>query len=307
MENRKTEQMFKGLWPAMFTPVNAEGELNIQELEKLIELLIDQQVDGLYILGSTGQGFLFSEEERKQIAAISLEMINKRVPVMVQVGSLTTEESIRLAKHAAQHGADGISSVGPIYYAASAAMGIEHYRQIANATELPFFPYQIGNAVMNDEVIKKLMEIPNIAGLKLTTGNMLEISNVHMKGATDWKLFSGADELMCHAALCGTAGAIGTSYNLIGGTCKYVREEFLNGNVKLGIEFMLNLQELILEILPQIWTFFHRAMLLKHGIDIGKVKAPLLAPELPWSDAEVLAVVEKLEAFAPQTSLLVKN
>jgi len=227
-------------------------------------------------------------------------MVNHRVPVMVQVGALNTEESVRLAKHATDQGADGISSVGPIYYAASVAMGIAHYKKIAGATNLPFFPYQIGNAVMNDDVINQLAEIPNIAGLKLTTGSMLEISNIHLKGKKDWRLFSGADELMCHAALCGTVGAIGTSYNLVGATCKYVREEFLKGNVALGINFMFTIQELIGEILPVIWSFFHRAMIVRHGIDIGKPKAPLLGPDLKWSDEEILAMVEKLESFGPK-------
>ena len=108
-------EKFKGLWPALFTPVDESGKVNVKELEKLIELLVSQQVDGLYLLGSTGQGFLFNENERKEIAKISLQMINKRVPVMVQVGALSTEESVRLAKHSFEMGADAISSVAAFY------------------------------------------------------------------------------------------------------------------------------------------------------------------------------------------------
>lgn len=300
MNSTKADKLFKGVWPALFTPVNADGGLNVTELEKLIELLIAQDVDGLYLLGSTGQGFLFSEEERKQVAALSLKIVNGRLPVMVQVGALNPMESVRLAKHAADHGADGISSVGPIYYGASAAMGIEHYKRIAGAADLPFFPYQIGNAVMNDEVIDRLLEVPNIMGLKLTTGSMLEISNIHNKVGDAWKLFSGADELMCQAALSGTAGAIGTTYNLVGATCKHVRQEFLKGNVQLGMDFMLCLQQLINDVMPVILTYFNRAIRLRHGIDIGKPKAPLLSPTLKWSDEEVLASVHKLESFGPK-------
>ena len=133
---------FKGLWPAMFTPVNGNGDPAIDQLEKLVGLLISQGMDGLYILGSTGQGVLFTEDQRKKVAAVVTEVAAGRVPVIVQVGSLTTEESVRLAKHAAQCGADGISSVGPIYSPASANMAFEHYRAIASATHLPFFPYQ---------------------------------------------------------------------------------------------------------------------------------------------------------------------
>ncbi len=289
----------KGLWPALFTPVTSQGKLNEKELEKMIELIVGQQLDGIYLLGSTGQGFLYSEEERKHIAKLSLEIVNKRIPVIVQVGAMCTDESVRLAVHAAEHGADGISSVGPVYYAPSPAMGIEHYRKISSATNLPFFPYQIGNAPMTDDMIKQLLEMPNVKGLKLTTGSMLEISAINIKSKGVWKLFSGADELMCHAAVCGTIGAIGSTYNLFGPVCQYVRKEFLKGNVQLGIDFMTPFQELILEILPCIWTFFHRGMQLRYGIDIGTPKAPLLAPDLPWSDEELMRRITAIERFKP--------
>jgi N-acetylneuraminate lyase len=289
----------KGLWPALLTPVTSEGKVNEKELEKIIELIVAQQLDGIYLLGSTGQGFLYAEEERKHIAKLSLEITNKRLPVIVHVGALSTDESVRLAQHAAAHGADGISSVGPIYYATSPAMGLQHYKRIANATTLPFFPYQIGNAPMTDDMIKQLLEIPNVKGLKLTTGNLLEISAINIKSKGAWKLFSGADELMCHAAVCGTVGAIGSTYNLFGPVCQYVRREFLNGNVKLGMDFMLEFQELILEILPCIWTFFQRGMQLRYGIDIGTAKAPLLSPELSWSDEELMRRIQRIENFMP--------
>jgi N-acetylneuraminate lyase len=297
MNQKVRNEMFQGVWPAMFTPVHDNGQLNSKELEKLIELQVRQEVDGFYLLGSTGQGFLFNEQERMRIAEESVSIINGRLPVMVHVGALNTEESVRLAKHAAKLGVDAISAVGPIYYNATVPMALEHYRKIATATDRPFFPYQIGNFKTTDEFISRLTEIPNIDGMKLTTVNLLEISSIYQKGRSDWSLFSGADELMCHAALCGTAGAIGTSYNLIGNTCKMIRQRFLEGEVEVGAAFMLSLQQIIEEILPGIWTFFRRAMILKHGVDIGKPKPPLLAPELPLSDEQVLEMVNQLESY----------
>ena len=297
MNKNVSKEMFQGVWPALFTPVHDNGQLNSKELEKLIELQIRQEVDGFYLLGSTGQGFLFSEQERMKIAEESISIINGRLPVMVHVGALNTEESVRLAKHAVAAGADAVSSVGPIYYNATVPMALEHYRKIATATDRPFFPYQIGNFKATDEFIIRLTEIPNVEGMKLTTGNLLEISSIYQKGRSDWSLFSGADELLCHAALCGTSGAIGTTYNLIGNTCKLIRQRFLEGEVEVGAAFMLSLQQIIEEIIPVILTFFRRAIILKHGVDIGKPKPPLLAPELPFSDERVMEMVNKLESY----------
>jgi len=287
----------QGIWPALFTPVDKNGCFNSHELEKLIELMIRQGVDGFYLLGSTGQGFLFSEKERLKIAEDALSIVNGRLPVMVQVGAMNTLESVRLAQHAAKVGAVAISSVGPIYYSGGIQMALEHYRKIAVATDRPFFPYQIGNVDANDHFIAGLKKIPNIGGMKLTTGNLLSISSIHRKGHPDWRLFSGADELLCHAALCGTAGAIGTSYNLIGDTCKAIRQDFLDGNVKAATGFMMALQAFIERILPVIRPFFQRELIIRHGIDIGNPLPPLMTDALPFTDDEIMEMITSLEEF----------
>lgn len=292
-----SKNIFTGVWPALFTPVDKHGQLNERELEKLIDLMVLQRVDGLYILGSTGQGFLFEESHRKKIAEAAMQMAHKRLPVIIQVGAMNTDESVRLAMHAAACGADGVSSVGPIYYSSTVTMAFEHYRKIAEATELPFFPYQIGNSASTRETISKLMEVKNIRGMKLTTPNLVEIGNIYNM-VPEWHLFSGSDELLCHAALCGTRGAIGTTYNFFGDTCRYVRQEFLNGNVQMATEFMLKFQQFIDRVLPYVWTFFRRALVIRHAIDIGNPRPPLLSTPLPWSDSEIIDMIEDLEAFA---------
>ena len=292
---------FKGLWPAMFTPVNKSGEPAIDQLEKLVSLLISQGTDGLYILGSTGQGVLFTEEQRKKVATTVIEVANGRVPVIVQVGALTTDEAVRLAKHATEAGDDGVSSVAPIYYGATAPMTLEHYRKIATATDLPFFPYQLGdNSIPGGRIafLMKLMEIPNVAGMKLTTNQLLEISAIHNFAGNKLKLFSGADELYCHAMLCGTVGAIGSFYNLWFTQCKYVMTEFQQGNFALTRDFMLVFQDVIDTVLPNIWTFFRQAMLMKYNIDIGPTKAPLGNTHTEWKESDVIALTERVESLA---------
>lgn len=293
------KEKFKGLWPAMFTPVKGNGEPAVDQLEKLTALFISQELDGLYILGSTGQGVLFTEEQRKTVTKVVSEVTKGRIPVIVQVGSLTTDESVRLAKHAEKCGVDGISSVGPIYFSGTADTALEHYSRIARSTNLPFFPYQLGERLIPGDTIsfvKKLLEIPNVAGMKLTTNQLLEISAVYNYAGDRLKLFSGSDELFCHASLCGTVGAIGSFYNLWGVPCKQIMSEFVNGNYRLTREFMLSFQKTIQLILPNIWTFFRKAMLLKYNIEIGPSKAPLGNTNAEWKDKDVLALIEKTES-----------
>lgn len=283
----------------MFTPVLENGEPAFDQLERLVELLISQDLDGLYILGSTGQGVLFTEEQRKKIAKAVTEVNGGRVPVIVQVGSLTTDESVRLAKHAQTCGVDGISSVGPIYFSGNTESALEHYRNIATATDLPFFPYQLGDNSMGDTTafVEKVMQIPNVEGMKLTTSQLLEISLIHNYAGNQLKLFSGSDELFCHASLCGTVGAIGSFYNLWGASCKQVLIAFKNGDYELAREFMLAFQKTIQLVMPNIWPFLRQAMLLKYNIDIGRTKAPLGNSQKNWDEQEVVDIMENLEAI----------
>jgi N-acetylneuraminate lyase len=289
---------FQGVWPALITPIGPDGNPEFRQLEKLTELIISQGLDGLYILGSTGQGFLLTETQRKEVTEVVLQVNNDRLPVMAQVGSLTTAESVRLAEHAAKHGASGISSVGPIYYGGgNQTMALMHYRAIASASNLPFFPYQLGEASFSDGIsafIDELLDIPNVTGMKLTTTNLLQISAFSSNSRGALILFSGADELMCHAAMCGTAGAIGSMYNLWGPECQRIRKAFLRGDVSLGTDFMMVFQEVILKILPNIWTFLRQAMQFRYGIDIGKTLPPLGNNHQAWTDQEVKFLVERV-------------
>lgn len=292
------KEKFSGIWPAMFTPISKDGEPALDQVEKLVKLFISQNLDGIYILGSTGQGLLFTEEQRKRVTSRVAEIAKGRIPIIVQVGALTTKEAVRLAMYAEQCGVDAISSVGPVYYSGNAAMALEHYKRIASSTQLPFFPYQLGeNFIPGDTIqfVNQLLNIPHIAGMKLTTNQLLEISRIHNYAGEKLKLFSGSDELFCHASLCGTVGAIGSFYNIWGLQCKQVLMEFKNGNYALAQEFMLGFQKVIYKILPNSWTFFRKAMLLKYQIDIGKAKPPLGNTQIEWEDKSVMDIFKEIE------------
>lgn len=284
----------------MLTPMDENGCPELKELEKWVEVLVSRGADGLYLLGSTGQGFLLSEADRQKVTEVTTAVNAGRVPVIVQVGAMTTKESVRLAKHAASCKVDGISSVAPVYYGAtdgSSGMALKHYETIASATDLPFFPYQLGTTSFSDGLsvfINKLLKVPNMAGMKLTTNNLLEISTISYSSKGKLVLFSGADELMCHAVLCGTTGAIGSYYNVFGPECQYVRQSFLNGNVALATDFMLIFQEMIAETLPNIWTFFRQSIQMRYGVDIGPSVAPVGNTNVVLEEKKVAEWIERV-------------
>ncbi|TKT87942.1 dihydrodipicolinate synthase family protein [Dyadobacter frigoris] len=289
-----------GLWPALLTPVDTQGAPAYAELEKIVQLCIDQQLDGIYLLGSTGQGVLFSEKDRIEITKQVMNIAGNSLPVIAQVGALNTHESVRLAKAAQEAGVYGISSVAPIYYQGGVQNSLAHYRAISSSIDIPFFPYHVGNqSVFGGDAryyIDQILTLPNIEGMKLTTQNLYEISLMHILAGDDLILFSGADELFCQATLCGTAGAIGSFFNLWGEECQFVRKEFIGGNFDLGSRFMLTFQEIINFVLPNIWTFLQKAMYLKHGIAIGIPNPPLGMGNTQWQDKDVQDILDRIAA-----------
>lgn len=276
----------------MFTPLDENGNPKLTSIEKLVELFVQQGLDGIYLLGSTGQGPLLSVVHRQTIAECVIHAAAGRIPVMVHVGAVTTGDAITLAQHARKIGADAISSVGPIYYRTSASAVFEHYRRIGQAGELPFFVYHLDGVntlrLRGREYVDRLMDIPNIAGMKYTDGDLFQLGLLCAVDAR-LRIFSGADELLCQAAVCGTCGAIGTFYNLWGKTCQRARREFCNGSIDAGKRFMSVFQRTIEEVLgsQSTWYFLRRAMQLKYQIDIGPCLAPLGLADKAWDDVAV--------------------
>lgn len=292
------------IWPAMFTPLDESGALNLEAVDRLVELFAGQQLGGLFVAGSTGQGVLLSPEERRQVSERAVRAAAGRIPIMVHVGSTRTEEAISLARHAAEIGADAVSSVPPIYYPLDAKTAFAHYHQIGAATDLPFFPYHASFLHQALPAAKdyagRLLEIPNIAGMKFTDRDLYLMEVVHAHCGGRLKILSGADELLCQAALSGAVGAIGTFYNLWGPACQRVRQALVAGDFERGRRFMITFARVIDEILSagSMWSFHRASMRLKYDIDVGPPRAPLGLVETEWPPADVERLVSEVDAAA---------
>ena len=293
-----------GVWPAMLTPVTEAGEPNLEVLDELVEVLVGEGLDGLYVLGSTGQGPSYSVEARKQIAERTLKAAKGRLPVIVHVGCVATQDSVELAQHAASCGADGISSVPPIYYAAGANAVFMHYDMIGGATDLPFFPYHhtmFGEAALADpSYTDRLMKIPNIAGMKVTLRDLFILGVIHQRTGGALQLFSGADELICHATLSGSAGAIGTFYNIWGPACRRARNAVIAGEFDYPKRFMATFQSALDRLIQagSMPSFIRAAMRLKYNIDIGPGRTSLSLAANPIDDGEVRKLLAEVDSVS---------
>lgn len=292
---------FTGIWPAMLTPMNRDGKPAMNVLEQMVELFVRQGLDGIYLVGSTGQWPMLSLGERCAIAERVVKTAAGRIPVMVHVGAIATDDACELARHAARIGASAVSSVAPIYYAHSADVIFEHYRRIGAATDLPLYVYHLSIVsqpkMAGDEYVERLLGIPNIGGMKITDGDLFLFGLIHARAGDRLQLFSGADEVMCQAAVSGAVGAIGTFYNLWGPVCRQVRQAFVAGSFDLGRAFMERFQSAIAKVLASgsVWSFLRSAMKIKYSIDVGMPRPPLGIKDRPWEEGEVRRLIRLVD------------
>ena len=295
-----------GVWPAVCSALDENGEPNLEAMDQLVELFNEQQLDGLYMLGSTGQGPALSVATRKKIAERVIKTNAGRLPVIVHVGAVSTDDAIVLARHAADCGADAISSVPPIYFPADVELTFEHYRRIASATDRPFFPYHAAFAGMSvpppDEYARRVQDLPNISGMKITDPNAHTFTLLRKHLGDDLVLFSGFDELMCHTIISGSNGAIGTWMNLFGPALKKVYHEFLGGNIELAKRFAADFGDMtewtILKRRARCNPFLRRAMQIKYNIDIGKGRTAFESDLVTIDDADVHRYIELVDGSA---------
>jgi len=207
---------FKGVIPAVLTVFDKEENIDEVGMRQLVSFLIDKGVNGLYLTGSTGEGFTMTSEERKKVVEIVIDETAGRVPVVVHVGAIGTKISIDLAKHAESVGADGISSVPPFYWKFNENQIIKYYEDIASSCSIPMIVYNVplvGLLGMN--AIKRLAKIENVKGIKYTVLSQYEITQIKDEVGEEFLVYSGADEIAMSGLIAGADGIVGSFYNIM--------------------------------------------------------------------------------------------
>lgn len=207
---------FKGVIPAVLTVFDKEENIDEVGMRQLVSFLIEKGVNGLYLTGSTGEGFTMTSEERKKVVEIVIDETAGRVPVVVHVGAIGTKISIDLAKHAESVGADGISSVPPFYWKFNENQIIKYYEDIASSCSIPMIVYNVplvGLLGMN--AIKRLAKIENVKGIKYTALSQYEITQIKDEVGEEFLVYSGADEMAMSGLIAGADGIVGSFYNIM--------------------------------------------------------------------------------------------
>lgn len=267
---------FKGVIPAVLTAFDKNEEIDEKGMRELVSYLISKGVNGLYLTGSTGEGFTMSSEERKRVVEIVMDENKGRVPVVVHVGAIGTKLSIDLAKHAEEVGADGISSVPPFYWKFNEDQIVNYYTEIANACSLPMIVYNVplvGLLGMN--AIKRLAAIENVKGIKYTALAHYEITQIKDEVGEDFLVYSGADEMAVSGLLSGADGIIGSFYNIMPELFIKIKDAVDNKNIDEATRLQRQAIEIIMYCL-QLPSFYAgmKTILNWRGINAGICRSP---------------------------------
>ena len=200
---------FKGVYPALITPMDSDGKLNESALRKVIEFNISAGVHGFWVAGGSGESVLLDDEENCRIAQIVSEESRGRVKNIMHVGTPTTARSAKLAEHAAKSGADAICCVPPFFYRQSDEAIVEYYRVVASAADLPFFVYNLPQSTqveITPDLMQKIKEkIPQLVGLKHSAPYIGPIRQFRDMGLC---CMMGNSRLMLQALMMGASGCI---------------------------------------------------------------------------------------------------
>jgi 4-hydroxy-tetrahydrodipicolinate synthase len=238
--------MFKGSIPAVITPFIGD-EVDYDSLTKVLNFLIDNGSHGLVPCGTTGESPTLSHEEHKKIIEETIRVADKRVPVIAGTGSNNTLEAVEYTEHAEKSGADAALIVTPYYNKPTQSGLYEHFKTIADKTNIPIIIYNIPGRSIVDMTIETMIElskINKIIGVKDATNDLFRPLLTRKKMQNDFCYLSGEDGTSLAYLAQGGHGCISVTANVAPKLCSEMHTAWQNGNISKAQEINLKLSSL---------------------------------------------------------------
>ncbi|WP_413734763.1 dihydrodipicolinate synthase family protein [Sodalis sp. RH21] len=282
----------QGITTAMVTPFNQDGSVNYESVGQLTEFLVTKGVHCLYPLGTTGEMLRLSEQERKRVAETVISRNNGRATAYIHVGAMSQAETLALARHAYDAGADGIGVVTPAFFGANDRELATYFINVARAVpdDFPVYLYNIPQCAANNlsaELAQQIAEqCPNVVGIKYSFPDYLMVNNYLAINDSQFSVVVGADRLFLPALAMGCDGVVS------GVSCVYpepflaVYNAFVQGDI-IAARRAQRIANKFCELLRNGSNMSYFKEGLKYrGIDAGVMRAPQL--DLPADEITIL-------------------
>jgi 4-hydroxy-tetrahydrodipicolinate synthase len=246
---KKTEMKLPlfGIVPPMVTPLRSRDELDVAGSEKIIEHILSGGVSGLFILGTTGEGPSLSYRLRREFIERVCRQVKQRVPVLVGVTDTAFIESVNLARHAADVGADAVVVAPPYYMPEGQPELVEYFDHLVTELPLPLFLYNmppLTKVNIEPETVRRAMDHPRVIGLKDSSGDLDYFKNAAglLKHRPDWSLFIGPEEKLLNALQLGGYGGVSGGANIFPKLYVRLCEAFRSGDLARAKELQNQVQ-----------------------------------------------------------------
>ena len=218
---------FDGIFTALLTPFDKNNKINEKALRELVKFNLSMGVKGFYVCGSTGEAFLMSKDERRQVMEIVKDSSGDAT-LIAHVGSVNEIEALELAKYAKELQYDIVSSVAPYYYKFSFEEIKNYYFRLADAAELQMLVYHIpvlSGVNMGIENLGEFLNDDRFIGIKYTSNDFFMMEQCK-SNFPDKVLYNGFDEMFLSGLSMGADGAIGSTYNFMANKFVLINELF---------------------------------------------------------------------------------
>ncbi|HLT67079.1 MAG TPA: 4-hydroxy-tetrahydrodipicolinate synthase [Microbacterium sp.] len=285
---------------ALVTPMTADGEVDWDATERLMDDVITSGADGIVVTGTTGETSTLTDAEKLKLVEVGKSVASGRAKIITGGGSNETAHAIDLYKKSERAGADGIMVVTPYYNKPTQAGILTHFRLIADSTDLPVIAYDIPGRTgvpIKYETFLRLAKHPNIVAVKDAKGDFSEVSRV--MNQTDLIYFSGDDANALPALSIGASGLIGVTANIAAGPYRTIVDAVNRGDLATATEQHKKLEPLVRAVMTHVPGTVSTKYIL-HGlgrISSPRVRLPLVGPE-EWEAAIIedeLALVRDVE------------
>ncbi len=274
--------IFTGMATAIVTPMHTDGSIDYEALGRFVEFQIGSGINGLVVMGTTGENATIEPEDQKKVIAYTVEKVAGRVPVIAGTGTNNTEHVLHNTRNACQVGADAILVVTPYYNKATQNGLVTHFTAVADESTLPVVLYNVpGRTGCNllPKTVAKLSEHPNIAAIKEATGSLAQMIEIMHLCGDKIDVYSGEDGLTVPMMAMGAKGTISVLSNVAPRQSVAMTDACLRGDYAAAAKMQCDLLPLINALFSEVNPIPAKAATAAMGFGADALRLPLTSME----------------------------
>ncbi len=285
---------FGRLLTAMITPMRDDQSVDLDAAARVANHLVETGSDGIVVSGTTGESPTLTTREKLDLFRVVKETVAGRATVVAGTGNYNTAESIELTREAEAIGVDGVMLVVPYYNNPPQEGLYQHFRTIAENTDLPIILYNVpSRTVRNMEAATtiRLAQVPNIVAIKEASGNLDQVSNIIRSTPDDFRIYSGDDSITLPLMALGAYGIISVAAHVAGRNIKRMIEAFVAGEHEAAAKEHARLMPLFQACFVTTNPIPVKAGVGLLGIPTGPVRLPLI----PANESVISTIREAMQ------------